>query len=99
MHYKGNKQLFWLMKYYNSINILSESDLKYIVSYLAFPQKYWKTSKDYYKDIEKNKANIDQRVYLSSLNKSVKNLNYHIKFINDIVTLMEKYHWQINSIY
>lgn len=84
------------IKYYNSIHILSESDLKYILSYLAFPQKYWKVSKNYYKDIQKDTKNIDNRLYLSTLNKSTKNLNHQITFINEITSLMERNNWNLN---
>ena len=74
------------IKYYNSINLLTNDDLKYIVSYLSFPQKYWKISKDYYKDLKKEKLNT--KFYLSTLNKSVKNLKYHIKFTSDLMNTM-----------
>ncbi|WP_373898890.1 CotS family spore coat protein [Haloimpatiens sp. FM7315] len=56
----------------------------YILSYLSFPQKYWRISRDYYNNINKCNKNSFQTL----LNKAVKNeekqLNFSLEFINYI---------------
>ena len=66
---------------YTSINPLSKSDLYFIISYLAFPQKFWKISKDYYfgKINNSNSKNI-----IKKLNEKAK---YQLDFINTITSL------------
>lgn len=82
------------LKYYNSINPLTTSDLKYILSYLSFPQKYWKVSKDYYKD----KNRFDTKIYQSILIKSNKHINEQYLLINKLINIFEKNNWNINLI-
>ena len=82
------------LKYYNSMKELTSEDLKYILAYLAFPQKYWKISKDYYKD--KNKT--DSKLYYSILSKSNKHINEQYKFIEKMLIIFEKNNWNINLI-
>ena len=43
-----------ILDMYMTENELTESDLKFIIAYIAFPQKFWKISRDYYKNIRKN---------------------------------------------
>ncbi|MPQ42231.1 CotS family spore coat protein [Clostridium tarantellae] len=38
---------------YNSIRPINKDDAKYLLSYLSFPQKYWRLSKDYYNNVKK----------------------------------------------
>lgn len=42
-----------ILKSYNEICHFTQSDLKYLISYICFPQKYWKISRDYYKNVHK----------------------------------------------
>lgn len=42
---------------YEKIHPLSQDEYKYIFSYLLFPQKYWKISRDYYNNIHKCNEN------------------------------------------
>lgn len=53
---------------YESINVLNLDEYLYILSYLAFPQKFWKICKDYYRNIKKcNKSS-----FINLLKSSVK---------------------------
>lgn len=52
---------------YEEINPLSFDEFLYLLSYLSFPQKYWRISKDYYNNI--NKCN--KKLYLSLLSKDI----------------------------
>lgn len=58
---------------------LNKDDYKYILAYLAFPQKYWKISKDYYNNIKKTNKNV----FISLLNKSLEKKEEHYNFINE----------------
>ncbi|MDS0524041.1 CotS family spore coat protein [Clostridium sp. SHJSY1] len=80
-----------ILKSYTSYKHLTKSDYKYIISYLAFPQKYWKISKDYYKNI--NKCN--KIAFQTLINKaSLRNRN-QLEFINDIVHILSENNWSI----
>jgi len=52
---------------YEKNNELTLDDYKYIISYLIFPQKYWKISRDYYANISK----CNKKAFLSLLKKAV----------------------------
>ena len=56
---------------------LSSDDLKYIVSYIAFPQKLWKLSRDYYKNIKKCNKNS----FINLLDKGINRSNNQLDFI------------------
>lgn len=56
---------------------LSSDDLKYIISYIAFPQKFWKLSRDYYKNIKK----CNKNAFITLLNKSINRSNNQLEFI------------------
>lgn len=85
------------LKYYNSVNLLSSDDIKYIISYLAFPQKFFKISKDYYR-LKSTDDSALKRLLLQSLTKSSSTLDYQIKFINELSDKLTKYNWNINLI-
>lgn len=76
-----------LLTLYNSINPLTYDDVKYILSSLAFPQKYWRTSKDYYNNI--SKCNKDY--FYDTLSKSTGYLTKQWYFINDLEQFFNKY--------
>lgn len=80
------------LKRYNYVNPLSTSDLKYIISYLAFPQKYYKTSKDYYK----KKLNKNDAIKL--LSKLNRNSIIQLEFINTLIETLNKANWNLNLI-
>lgn len=65
------------LKIYDENFYLNLDDYKYIVSYLAFPQKFWKISRDYYNNI--NKCNHNSFFYL--LKKASANNINQLEFI------------------
>ena len=74
---------------YMYLNPLNSSDLKYILSYLAFPQKYWKVSRDYYKNIKKCNKNSFIALFTKGLERSYNQLEY----INKMIVIFENnYH-------
>lgn len=56
---------------YNKINKLTEDDIKYIMVYLAFPQKYWRISRDYYSSISKCNKNASREALLNTNEKTL----------------------------
>lgn len=64
------------IRQYETIESLTKDDYNYILSYLSFPQKYWKISKDYFNNI--NNCNSADYVFL--LKKAVKNVDSQLKF-------------------
>ncbi len=70
---------------YISFNELSDSDFKYILAYLAFPQKFWKISRDYYKNIKKCNKNSFIMLFTKGLERSYNQLQY----INKMITILE----------
>lgn len=55
---------------YNKIHKLTDDDLKYIMVYLAFPQKYWRISRDYYSSISKCNKNASKETLLNTTEKT-----------------------------
>ena len=82
---------FSMLNAYNSTKTLSPSDLHYIIAYLCFPQKYWKISKDYYKNIFM--CNKDS--YLKLITKCSKNQLTHLNFCKNIIEIMENINWTL----
>lgn len=73
---------------YIKINNLSDSDLKYILAYLAFPQKFWKISRDYYKNINKCNKNSFIALFTKGLDRSANQLDY----INTMIEIFQHYY-------
>ncbi|WP_244833274.1 CotS family spore coat protein [Clostridium sp. BJN0001] len=70
---------------YTDINILNSDDLKYLISYLAFPQKFWRITKNFYA----NKSDIEEtRAAAYILEESFK-AKKAIEFIVSIITLIK----------
>lgn len=66
---------------YTSENELTRDDFKYILCYLCFPQKYWKLSRDYYRNIKRcNKASFSNLLD-RNLNKSSNQLEFTYSLI------------------
>lgn len=78
------------LRKYNSIYPLNQNDLKYIVSYLAFPQKYYKLSKDYY-----NKK-VNKKDSIKLISKLSRNSINQLDFIHLITEIMNKINWNLN---
>ena len=66
-------------------NNLTESDFKYILSYLAFPQKFWKISRDYFKNIKKCNSNSFCTLFEKSMERNENQLDY----INRMIRLLK----------
>jgi CotS family spore coat protein len=73
------------LNHYDNIKPLTIDEYKYLVSYLAFPQKYWKISRDYYNNIVKcNKSS-----FITLLDKSIDKNDYQVKFIHEFIHNIE----------
>lgn len=77
-----------IINQYLKNNNLSDSDLKYILAYLAFPQKYWKISRDYYKNI--NKCN--KNAFISLFTKGLNHSNEQLDYINNMIEIFKRYY-------
>ena len=94
-----------LLKKYNNIYTLNEDDIKYIVSYVSFPQKYFKLSKSYYSDknFYGNKNLKDKRLNSSIdrceiekiFKKSLQALPYQINFVNNAINYFKNTKWKL----
>lgn len=71
---------------YISANTLTASDLKFILSYIAFPQKYWKISRDYYRNIRRCNKNS----FILLLEKGTDKSNAQLHFVYEMIKLLEK---------
>lgn len=74
-----------LLKNYNEIFPLTISDFRYIIAYILFPQKYWKISRDYYKNIKKCNKNS----FFTLLKKANSKIDYQLEFANNILIRVE----------
>jgi CotS family spore coat protein len=82
------------LKLYDEICPLNLDEYKSILVYLAFPQKYWKLSRDYYNNI--NKCNKNS--FLLLIKKACENADYHLEFINEFKVYVEdKFNTKIES--
>ncbi|MCM8710425.1 CotS family spore coat protein [Clostridium sp. SYSU_GA19001] len=80
------------LKLYEDIYPLNLDEYKAILVYLAFPQKFWKISRDYYNNI--NKCNKNS--FITLLNKSCSKSDYHLQFIDGFTKHIEnKFHTYI----
>lgn len=61
---------------YEKYNELTLDDYKFILSYLSFPQKYWKISRDYYSNISK----CNKKAFLALIKKAVLQHNEQLIF-------------------
>lgn len=69
-----------IISIYDSINPLTKDDLKYILSYISYPQKYFRISKDYYS--KKPKFTKDESIL--SLEKLALSTKKQINFIKSL---------------
>ena len=74
------------LKLYESLHPLNFDEYKAIFVYLAFPQKYWKISRDYYNNI--NKCNKNSFVTL--LKKNCEKTEQHYKFVHTFKEYIEE---------
>ncbi len=65
---------------YEEVCPLNLDEYKYILAYLAFPQKFWKISKDYYNNIKKCNHNSFFYLLKKATNKDTEHLDFIINF-------------------
>ncbi|WP_125152550.1 CotS family spore coat protein [Clostridium rectalis] len=70
---------------YEKFRSLNLDEYKYILVYLGFPQKYWKISRDYYKNIRKCNKNS----FVKLLNKAIENDTYQYEFLYQFINYIE----------
>ena len=70
---------------YETIHPLNFDEYKSIFVYLAFPQKYWKISRDYYNNIRK----CNQNSFVTLLSKAVEKNDYQIQFVDSLRSYIE----------
>ncbi|MBW9144274.1 CotS family spore coat protein [Clostridium sp. CM027] len=73
------------LELYDKILPLTLDDYKYIFVYLAFPQRYWKISRDYYGNI--NKCN--KKAFLRLLDNATNNNEYQLDFVEKFKTYIK----------
>ena len=71
---------------YNELCPLTHSDLRYLISYICFPQKYWRISRDYYRNI--NKCN--KSAFLTLIINATSKTNLQYDFALDIINQVQK---------
>jgi len=64
------------LELYDKIFPLTLDDYKYILVYLAFPQRYWKISRDYYGNISK----CNKKAFLNLLKNATNKNEYQLDF-------------------
>jgi len=73
------------LELYDKVLPLSLDDYKYILAYLAFPQRYWKISRDYYGNI--NKCN--KKAFLNLLKNATNKNEYQLDFVEKFKTYIK----------
>ena len=66
---------------YSDENELTDSDFKFIIAYIAFPQKFWKLSRDYYKNIKKCNKNS----FISLMDKNLYKSKHQLEFTYELI--------------
>ena len=73
------------LQQYEVTHPLTLDDYKYILAYLAFPQKYWKLSRDYYNNI----LSCNKKAFINLMNKAVCHNDIHIEFNYKLLKYIE----------
>ncbi|MGH4139342.1 CotS family spore coat protein [Clostridium sp.] len=73
------------LELYDNVQPLTLDDYKYILVYLAFPQRYWKISRDYYGNI--NKCN--KKAFINLLTNSTDKNQYQLDFVYGLISYIE----------
>lgn len=73
---------------YMEENTLTQSDFKYILAYISFPQKFWKLSRDYYKNIKRCNKNS----FILLLNKGLDRAENQLQFTYELLNVFRKYY-------
>ena len=73
-----------VLESYNEFSPLTDSDLRYLISYICFPQKYWKISRDYYKNIHKCNKSAFLTLLLNTISKTDSQYEFSLTIIDEI---------------
>jgi len=73
-----------VLETYNEYSPLTESDLRYLISYICFPQKYWKISRDYYKNISKCNKSAFSTLLTNATSKTDFQYNFALSIIDSV---------------
>ncbi|MGE5629138.1 MAG: CotS family spore coat protein [Solirubrobacterales bacterium] len=65
---------------YEKLKPLNKDEYMYILCYLAFPQKFWKISRDYYNNIKKCNHHSFYSILASSVENEKEQMNFALKF-------------------
>lgn len=77
----------YFLNHYEKYCKLTLDDYKYILSYLAFPQKFWKISRDYYNNID----NCNKKAFISLLSKTTPYIHSQLNFSYGFKGYIEKH--------
>lgn len=69
-----------VLESYSKENKLNQDDIKYVLVYLSFPQKFWRLSKDYYNNISK----CNKFSFYTMLKNTTLKTDSQIEFINTL---------------
>ena len=64
---------------YNSVSKLEDEEYKVLLSYLQFPQRYWRLANRYYY----NEVNWGQNTFASKLQNIIDERENYLKFLDD----------------
>lgn len=64
---------------YNKYSKCTKDDIKYLLAYISFPQKYWRISKDYFNNVKK----CNKHTFLDMLSNNSKTVCLQKKFVSD----------------
>lgn len=65
---------------YEKIRDLNLEEYRYILSYLSFPQKFWKISRDYYNNIKKCNHNSFYTILQSAVERDKEQMDFVLRF-------------------
>lgn len=71
---------------YNEINPCTKDDIKYLIAYTIFPQKYWRVSKDYFNNIKK----CNKKAFLDILSNNSKSTLAQKEFAEEFYEFCKK---------
>ncbi|MGL5648016.1 MAG: CotS family spore coat protein [Clostridium sp.] len=74
-----------LLREYNKGNPMTVDDFRYLLAYISFPQKYWKISRDFFR----NKLKVNKSLATTMLLKGTEQSYSHLIFIKTILSRIE----------
>lgn len=71
---------------YEEVRTITIDEYKYLIAYLAFPQKFWKISRDYYNNIKK----CNKQSFITLINKTIEKNDSQLQFIREFCSYIEE---------